>query len=169
MTLPAHYKEELIGLLMETGNVSAACRALGLQRMTVYSWRHSDPDLARRWDLALEVARQGLRERVIETAEAMGVGRWVPALHPLTGEPVLDDEFEPLMRFETSNVDARVLMKLMDKTMRDEVRRVDQRTLVAGRIEHGDGPRPPDLVLVDADGTESPLLPVDDEEEEDEA
>ena len=36
------------------------------------------------------------------------------------------------MHFVTSHVDARVLMKLMDKTMQNEVHRIEQRTAVAG-------------------------------------
>lgn len=155
--LPATVRDEFIGLLMDTGNVSASARTLGINRMTAYGWR-AEPEFARRWDVALDVARQGLRERVVETAEHLGVGRWAPALDPDTGEPLLDDDFEPLMRFETGHIDARVLMKLMDKTMRDEVQRVDQRTLVAGRIEHEHEHR---MMLVDADGSERPLLPED--------
>jgi hypothetical protein len=117
--LPATVRDEFIGRLMETGNVSEAARTLGINRMTAYGWR-DDPEFAGRWDSALDVARQGLRERVVETACALGVGRWVRAVDPVTGEPELDDDFEPVMRFETGNVDARVLMKLMDKTMRSE-------------------------------------------------
>ncbi|MCG8503672.1 MAG: hypothetical protein MI755_03615 [Sphingomonadales bacterium] len=133
--LPASVRDEFIGLLAETGNVSQAARLLGINRMTAYGWRE-DPEFADLWDAALQAARQGLRERVVETACALGIGEWVPELDPETGRPLLDDDFEPVMRFETRHVDARVLMKLMDKTMRDEVQRVDQRTAVAGRFEH---------------------------------
>ena len=114
--LPATVRDEFIGLLMERGNVSRAARTLGINRMTAYGWRDDDPGFARRWDLALEVARQGLREHVVETACAMGLARMVPLVDEL-GDPVLDGEFEPVLVPETSHVDARVLMKLMDKTM----------------------------------------------------
>lgn len=134
--LPTRYRDDLIQELMEHGNVSRACARLGIDRLTAYQWRWADGDLSRAWDAALEVARQGLRERVVETACAMGVGRWAPVLDPLTGEPELDEDFEPVTRFETGHVDARVLMKLMDKTIHGEVQRVDQRTALAGRIEH---------------------------------
>ena len=115
--LPATVRDGFIELLMETGNVSGVARRLGINRMTAYGGR-DDPAFATRWDVALDVARQGLRERVVETAEHLGVGEWVPALDPITGEPELDDDFEPVMRFETRHIDARVLMKLMDKTMK---------------------------------------------------
>ncbi len=133
--LPTAVKDEFIVLLMETGNVSKAARRLGINRMTAYSWR-DDPEFADRWDAALDAARDGLRERVVETACALGIGEWVPVIDPITGEPELDDNLEPVMRFNTQNVDARVLMKLMDKTMRDEIRRVDQRTAVTSWSEH---------------------------------
>ena len=152
--IPAAVKGQFIDLLMETGNVSNVARVLGINRMTAYGWR-ADPGFATQWEVALNIARQGLKERVVETACAMGVGEWVPTTDPLTGEPELDDDFEPVMHFQTAHVDARVLMKLMDKTMRDEVQRVDQRTVVAGRIEHDHSHG---LVLVDANGREKPLL-----------
>lgn len=148
MTLPARYKELFIAVLMNTGNVSQTAAALGINRMTAYDWRCRDPEFAEAWDYAMDVARQGLRERVIETATAMGLGKWEPVVDPDTGEPVLDDDFEPVMRFEVDHVDARVLMKLMDKTMRDEVRQVDQRTIVGGRVTH----EHVQLVVYDAEG-----------------
>jgi hypothetical protein len=117
--LPATVRDEFVCLLMETGNVSGVARVLGINRMTAYGWR-DDPEFAQRWDIALDVSRQGLRERVVETAEHMGVGEWVSLLNPISGEPELDDDFEPVMHFETRHVDARILMKLMDKTMRGE-------------------------------------------------
>lgn len=149
--LPASVREGFVCLLAETGNVSAAARALGINRMTAYGWR-DDPDFAMRWDFALDVARQGLRERVVDTACAMGVGRWVPARDPATGEVVLDDDFEPVMRLETGHVDARVLMKLMDKTMRSE----DGGQVAAVQVNnhvHAAAPPAPRLVIpaVDAD------------------
>ena len=125
MTLPARYRDEFIERLMETGNVSRSAAALGVNRLTAYRWRDDDRGFARAWDLALEVARQGLRERVVETATALGLGRWAPVLDPATGAPELDEDFEPVTRFETEHVDARVLMKWMDKALSDSPTRVD--------------------------------------------
>ncbi len=110
--LPARIRDGFIDALADTGNVTAAARTLGINRMTAYGWR-GDPDFAQRWDLALDIARQGIRERVVETACAMGVGSWNPVRDPVTDEIVLDDDFEPVLRFETGHVDARVLMKMM--------------------------------------------------------
>lgn len=125
MTLPARYRDEFIESLMETGNVSRSAAALGVNRLTAYRWRDDNRGFARAWDLALEVARQGLRERVVETATALGLGRWAPVLDPATGRPELDEDFEPVARFETEHVDARVLMKWMDKALSDSPTRVD--------------------------------------------
>ena len=125
MTLPARCRDDFLDLLMETGNVSRSAAALGVNRLTAYRWRGDDPGFAQAWDLALEAARQGLRERVVETATALGLGRWAPVLDPATGAPELDDDFEPVTRFETAHVDARVLMKWMDKALSDSPTRVD--------------------------------------------
>lgn len=125
MTLPARYRDEFIERLMETGNVSRSAAALGVNRLTAYRWRGGDPAFASAWDLALEAARGVLRERVVETATALGLGRWAPVLDPATGAPELDDDFEPVARFETGHVDARVLMKWMDKALSDSPTRID--------------------------------------------
>lgn len=145
--LPATVKDGFIDSLMETGNVSAAARKLGINRMTAYGWR-DDPDFASRWELALDVARQGLREQVVETACAMGVGKWVPAIDPITEDAVLDDDFEPVMRFETGHVDARVLMKMMDKTMRSEDG--GGASIQVNNHVHASPPETPRLVTPDA-------------------
>ena len=147
--LPATIRDQFIELLVETGNVSRTARRLGINRMTAYTWRE-DPYFDERWEAALEIARLSLKERVVETACTMGVGEWVPVVDPVTGEPELDDDFEPAMQLQTGHVDARVLMKLMDKTMRDEVRTFNQRTLIAGQVDHSH--QHVEVVLFDASG-----------------
>jgi hypothetical protein len=64
MTLPVACRDRFVESLMETGNVSRSALAAGVNRLTAYRWRDGDPEFALAWDLALEVARQGLRERV---------------------------------------------------------------------------------------------------------
>ncbi len=131
MTLPVAYREKFIDSLMETGNVCRSAGAAGVNRLTAYRWREDDPEFAHAWDLALEVARHGLRERVVDTAAEMGLGRRVPLLDG-EGNAVLDDDFEPVTRLEVAHVDARVLMKWMDKTLSDSPHRVEQRTTLSG-------------------------------------
>lgn len=69
--LPATVKDQFIDLLVETGNVSNAARRLGINRMTAYGWRN-DIEYAQKWEIALDIARQGLNERVVDTARAIG-------------------------------------------------------------------------------------------------
>jgi hypothetical protein len=116
MTLPLDIKREFLDRVALDGNVSRVCRELGLNRSTVYEWR-GDPDFSLRWDAALDMSVDGLREQVLETARLMGLGRRVPVFDP-EGRPVLDDDFEPVTRLDVSRVDVRVLAKLIDKTVR---------------------------------------------------
>lgn len=129
--LPGKYQEDFLVILAETGNMSEACRRLGISRNAPYQWRDTRPGFAEQWDAALEISRDELRQRVLETACAMGLARYVPLTDPDTGAVVLDDDFNPVTVPDTSHVDTRVLTKLMDKVMRDEVRQVEQRTLVS--------------------------------------
>ncbi|MBX9946495.1 MAG: hypothetical protein K2Y40_20650 [Reyranella sp.] len=51
-----------------TGSVSAACRAAGLARRTVYNWRAADLRFRARWENARERAVGRLRDEVMERA-----------------------------------------------------------------------------------------------------
>jgi hypothetical protein len=113
---PPDLKRTFLERLVETGNVMAAAAQLGLPRTSVYYWKNRDPEFRRAWDLAMEVNRDSLREEVIETAKAIGLGRWVEVLDD-DGQPVLDEDFEKVMRYETGHVDSRVLNKLLDKVL----------------------------------------------------
>jgi hypothetical protein len=46
----------------------------------------------------------------------MGTGKWVQVVDE-HGDPILDEDFEAVFRFETSHVDARVLNKLLGLRM----------------------------------------------------
>lgn len=52
--------------LARSGSVSAACRAAGLARRTVYRWRHADADFRTRWDAALGRGVERLRDEIME-------------------------------------------------------------------------------------------------------
>ena len=110
---------ELGEALEEFGQVTYAANVSGMARRSLYDRRRRDPDFASRWDDAVEAFEETLTTRVIQTALHMGTGRWVPALDDETGEPELDDDFEPLFRFDCSNVDPRIAVKLMALRMRD--------------------------------------------------
>jgi hypothetical protein len=109
-------KREFLTELAQTGNVRLASMRAGVSRSAAYHWRLTDPDVATAWDLALRVSMDGLREEVVETARTMGLGRWVELLDE-NGQPVLDDEFEKVLEYDVSHVDARVLVKLLDKAL----------------------------------------------------
>lgn len=103
--------------LVETGSVTQACGAARLPRTSVYAWRATSEEFAAAWRTALAIFDEALEQEVVETARALGVGRWVPVLDD-AGQPVLDDDFEAVTVYQTSNVDVKVLAKLIDKKVR---------------------------------------------------
>lgn len=117
--IPADVEERFLAALEEFGQVTYAANVCGMARRSLYDRRGRDPAFAARWDDAVEAFEETLTRRVIQTALHMGTGRWVPALDADTGEPELDDDFEPLFRFDCSNVDPRIAVKLMALRMRD--------------------------------------------------
>jgi hypothetical protein len=109
-------KREFLTELAQTGNVRLASMRAGVSRSAAYHWRLTDPDVATAWDLALRVSMDSMREEIVETARTMGLGRWVELLDE-NGQPVLDDNFEKVLEYDVSHVDARVLVKLLDKAL----------------------------------------------------
>lgn len=105
--------DEFLGYLRQFGHVTYAANMTGLTRRTFYDRRAKNPDFAEAWDDAVTAFEEELTQRVVQTALEMGTGRWVPVIDPATGRPELDDDFEVVLRFETSHVDPRVLTKLL--------------------------------------------------------
>lgn len=105
--------DEFLGYLRQFGHVTYAANMTGLTRRTFYDRRSKNPDFAEAWDDAVAAFEEELTQRVVQTAMEMGTGKWVKVIDPATGRPELDDDFEPVFRFETSNVDPRVLTKLL--------------------------------------------------------
>ena len=87
-----------------TGSVSAACRASGLARRTVYNWRDADADFSRRWEGARERGVGRVRDELM--ARAL-VGTEVPVWHD---GRVVDHVAEP---------DPRVLWRLLQALQAD--------------------------------------------------
>ncbi|MDP2332864.1 MAG: hypothetical protein Q8M19_19435 [Reyranella sp.] len=81
-----------------TCSVSAACRAAGLARRTVYRWRDADADFRARWEAARERAVGRLRDEAMERAM---VGADRPVWHD---GRIVDQVQEP---------DSRMLWKLL--------------------------------------------------------
>jgi hypothetical protein len=81
-----------------TGSVSAACRASGLARRTIYNWRDADAGFRASWERARGRGVEHLRDEVMERAL---VGAEVPIWH---GGRIVGQEQVP---------DTRVLWKLL--------------------------------------------------------
>lgn len=109
--------DEFLGYLRQFGHVTYAANMTGLTRRTFYDRCAKYPEFAEAWDDAVTAFEEELTHRVVQTALEMGTGKWVQCFDPETGEPELDDDFEPVYRFETTNVDPRVLNKLLSLRM----------------------------------------------------
>lgn len=109
--------DEFLLYLRQFGHITYAANMTGLTRRTFYDRRAKHPDFAEAWDEALAAFEEELTMRVVQTALEMGTGKWVPVIDPETGVPELDDDFEPVYRFETASVDPRVLNKLLSLRM----------------------------------------------------
>ena len=117
--IPADVDERFFTALAEFGQVTYAANVCGMARRSLYERRRRDKDFASKWDDAIEAFEETLTQRVIATALHMGTGQWVAAVDPETGEIELDEDFEPLMKFDCTNVDPRIAVKLMSLRMRD--------------------------------------------------
>lgn len=109
--------DEFLHYLRQFGHITYAANMTGLTRRTFYDRRAKHPDFGEAWDEALAAFEEELTMRVVQTALEMGTGKWVQCFDPETGEPELDDDFEPVYRFETASVDPRVLNKLLSLRM----------------------------------------------------
>lgn len=109
--------DEFLLYLRQFGHITYAANMTGLTRRTFYDRRAKHPDFAEAWDEALAAFEEELTMRVVQTALEMGTGKWVQCFDPETGAPELDDDFEPVYRFETASVDPRVLNKLLSLRM----------------------------------------------------
>ena len=109
--------DEFLHYLRQFGHITYAANMTCLTRRTFYDRRAKHPDFAEAWDEALAAFEEELTMRVVQTALEMGTGKWVQCFDLKTGEPELDDDFEPVYRFETASVDPRVLNKLLSLRM----------------------------------------------------
>lgn len=138
--LTPEVEEHFLSALAEFGQATYAANVCGMTRRGLYKRRARDPAFAARWEEALAAFEETLTQRVIATAIHMGTGRWVQALNE-RGEPELDDDFEPLMRFDCSNVDPRIAVKLIGlrvRSVNDPVSiSVQNNTQVIGEVQGG--------------------------------
>jgi hypothetical protein len=84
--------------LAETGNVTKACKAVRIERKTVYKARDRDPAFRACWAEALDEAADRLEEEARRRAHD-GLIRYkfrrdgTPLLHPTTGEPYYELDY----------------------------------------------------------------------------
>ncbi|HEX8658456.1 MAG TPA: hypothetical protein VF690_13010 [Hymenobacter sp.] len=79
-------------MLQATANVSEAATAAGVSRQRAYLVRSQDADFEKDWDVALEIAADGLEEEARRRATGYYLSykfdaRGNPLVHPVTGEP----------------------------------------------------------------------------------
>lgn len=63
-----------------TANVSSACALAGYSRTSVYEYRRNDPEFARRWKEAEQIATEHLEEALFNRA-VFGTTRVEPLMH----------------------------------------------------------------------------------------
>ena len=61
-------RSAVLAALAETGVVTSACRAAGVDRSTVFRWRQDDPEFAAEWEDALEQAADRFESEAIRRA-----------------------------------------------------------------------------------------------------
>lgn len=61
-------RETFLATLSQTGNVSRACAAAGIGRMTAYEWKREDTVFAQAWEDAIEAGTDDLAQEAIRRA-----------------------------------------------------------------------------------------------------
>lgn len=113
----AERKVAFLERLAQGQSANRACAELGLNRSSLYHIRSTDPEFARAWEACYRMAFEEVRDQVVEKA-LVATGRIVDVpLVDAAGDPVLDDDFEPVTVRTLVDYDPRVLVKLLDKTL----------------------------------------------------
>ena len=63
-----HWQKAFLACLEQTGSVTAAAQAAKMGRSMVYQHKRSDPEFARRWDEALDIAADTLEDEARKRA-----------------------------------------------------------------------------------------------------
>lgn len=116
--IPAEAKHAFLELLAAGRPVVEICRELGLNRASMYHARRADPEFGRAWDDCRSISMDAVRDEVMrKVLAASGDIVRVPLLHPATGEPVLDDDFEPVMVERLVDYDRELTKALFNKVV----------------------------------------------------
>lgn len=118
-------QKEFIRLLSETGNVSKCCKALNLDRETVYRYRRSNKKFAKEWEIAKEAyiglledeswrrAFKGIDKAVWYKGELVGIEKQFSdtlLMHRLNAER--PDKYQYRQRID-ANVNGNITVKVM--------------------------------------------------------
>ena len=149
--------ERFLDLVASTGNSTSAARSVGLHRNSFYALASRDNDFRSRWDAAQRLSRSHLAAEVVEKAAVL-TGRIVeePALDA-EGQPILDDDLEPVTVRRLVDYDARILSKLLDKLVHSE----DGPPTIGVQVNNvmpAAPPRAARLIVSDASTTDAPRV-----------
>lgn len=95
-------KETFLADYREHGVMGPAAKVCGVSRRTILEWRKADPEFDAACDdafqCAVDIAEQELRRRGVEGSQDIVLykGEVVWRKDPVTGELLLDDDFEPM-------------------------------------------------------------------------
>ncbi len=114
-TLVSHNtKREFLAVLSETGNVLETCRRTGVNRATAYHWR-GDADFDQMWEEALQIRRDTIRDEVVSKALAATGHIVQEVMLDEQGQPVLDENFEHVVKSKLVDYDSQVLRTMLNK------------------------------------------------------
>jgi len=110
--------------LAETAQVSKACKAVDISRVTAYQWRKQDLDFALAWDEAMQIAVSGLEDEAIRRARdgvdepVVHQGQFTPlvdydAIDELTGEKFIP-QLAPVKRNSDGSPQLATIKKYSD-------------------------------------------------------
>lgn len=120
--------------MLQHGTLAAAARAAGVSRSTIVNWRDSDEAFAEALyeaeEISIDDAVQELRMRAVEGDEQIIYfkGEPIPKRDEDTGEPLLDEDFNPI--YHTRRVKSDRLLEVFLKSKRPEFREKADLTLL---------------------------------------
>lgn len=91
-------RQDFLGFLELTANVTLACNMCGLSRKTAYNWRSTVEGFADAWDASQEVGTDALEDEAIRrasngTMKKKFTGKGEAVIDPETGEQYIEHEY----------------------------------------------------------------------------